>query len=73
MSHVEAIYRHGVFEPLEPVHLAEEQRVTLNIEPVAISSAQSWLARIQLLQSTVMERNGILPDSAPDIAMDRRR
>ena len=31
MSQIEAIYRHGVFEPLQPVDLQEEQRVTLDI------------------------------------------
>ncbi|HZZ44436.1 MAG TPA: antitoxin AF2212-like protein [Tepidisphaeraceae bacterium] len=32
MSHIEAIYRHGVFEPLNPVNLQEDQRVQLSIE-----------------------------------------
>lgn len=32
MSHVEAIHRHGAFEPLGPVNLEEEQRVRLSIE-----------------------------------------
>lgn len=33
MSRIEAIYRLGVFEPLEPVNLREEQRVQLSFEP----------------------------------------
>jgi predicted DNA-binding antitoxin AbrB/MazE fold protein len=33
MSQIEAIYRGGVFEPLEPVHLCEDERVQLSFEP----------------------------------------
>ena len=70
---VDAVYRHGVFQPLEPVNLAEEQRVRLNIQPAGREAALAWLARVQKLQDEIVERAGVLPDSAPDIAADRLR
>ena len=73
MSSVEAIYRHGVFEPLEPVQLAEEQRVRLSIEAADNGTLKSWLHEVQKLQATVLARQGPLPNSAPDIAADRLR
>ncbi len=73
MSHIEAIYRHGVFEPLEPVHLHEEQRVQLNVESVGEQSIQSWLGQVQAMQAVVIQRNGSLPDSSKEIAADRMR
>lgn len=73
MNHVEAIYRHGVFEPLAPVELPEDQRVRLNIEPVPNHALQAWLEEAQALQQDIIKQHGVLPDSAPDIAADRLR
>jgi predicted DNA-binding antitoxin AbrB/MazE fold protein len=73
MSHVEAVFRHGVFEPLEPVRLAEEQRVRLSIEPAGAQTPQSWLSAVQKLQAGVIERQGPLPAITADIAADRLR
>jgi len=70
---LEAVYRHGVFEPLGPVNLVEEQRVRLSIEPTGNGDAHSWLRKVQELQSAVLKRHGPLPDSAADIAADRMR
>ena len=47
MTHVEAIYQNGVFQPVQDVKLPENQRVRLSIEPVAedeIARARQWLA-----------------------------
>jgi predicted DNA-binding antitoxin AbrB/MazE fold protein len=73
MSHVEAVYRHGVFQPLGPVHLPDEQRVRLSIEPSVGYTPQSWLGEVQKLQADVIQRQGPLPDSTADIAADRLR
>ena len=73
MSHVKAIYRHGVFEPLEPVDLPEERQVRLSFEPAEEQSVQTWLAEVRELQNRVFQREGYLPDSTQDIAADRRR
>ena len=73
MSHVEAIYRRGVFEPLEPVTLREEQRVRLSFEPGNGQTPQSWLNQVKAVQDAIVQRHGILPDSAPEIAADRMR
>jgi predicted DNA-binding antitoxin AbrB/MazE fold protein len=73
MGHIEAIYRRGVFEPLEQVHYSEEQRVWLNIEVGAQESPQSWLNQVLAVQAAITARHGHLPDSAADIAVDRLR
>ncbi len=71
MGHIEAVYCHGVFEPLQPVNLRDEQRVHLNIEPAEDQSPQSWLGQVCALQAAVIQRQGVLPNSSPDIAADR--
>ena len=73
MSQIEAIYRHGVFEPLEPVDLKEEQRVRLSIEPTDKEAAVAWLERVAKRREEIFQRQGYLPDSTLDIAEDRRR
>lgn len=73
MSQVDAIYRHGVFEPLQPVNLEEEQRVRLSIEPAEKDTWPVWLERVQKRQAEILQRQGYLPDSAIDIAEDRAR
>jgi predicted DNA-binding antitoxin AbrB/MazE fold protein len=73
MSRIEAVYRHGVFEPLEPVSLREEQRVKLSIEPANGQTPQAWLDNVRAVQAAIVGRNGVLPDSAFDIAADRMR
>ena len=73
MSQIEAIFRHGVFEPLEPVDLKEEQRVLLSIEPEEKEAVETWLERVRELRATIYKRQGFLPDSAPEIAEDRMR
>lgn len=73
MSQVDAIFRHGVFEPLEPVNLNEEQRVRLNIQPAGKESLITWLNRVRLLQASVIARKGYLPDSTAEISADRMR
>jgi predicted DNA-binding antitoxin AbrB/MazE fold protein len=73
MSNVEAIYRHGVFEPLEPVNLREEQRVQLSFEPANGQAPQAWLNQVKAVHAAIVSRQGILPDSAAEIAADRMR
>jgi predicted DNA-binding antitoxin AbrB/MazE fold protein len=73
---IEAIYRRGVFEPLEPVNLSDEQRVQLSFEPKNGTNGrtpQAWLEAVRAMQADIIERRGILPDSAAEIAADRRR
>ncbi len=74
MSSIEAIYRHGVFEPLEPVNnLEEEQRVRLSIDRTEKEAIETWLQRARELQAAIFKRQGFLPDSTPGIAEDRLR
>jgi predicted DNA-binding antitoxin AbrB/MazE fold protein len=73
MTTIEAVFRHGVFEPLEPVNFQEEQRVKLNVEPRGAFDMESWLGGVKRLHARILDRSGLLPDSAPDIAADRLR
>ncbi|MBI3821945.1 MAG: antitoxin family protein [Planctomycetes bacterium] len=75
MSQIEAIYRHGVFEPLGPVDLKEDQRVRLSIETTEKETIDAWLERVRALHAQILSRRGgePLPDSTPGIAEDRLR
>jgi predicted DNA-binding antitoxin AbrB/MazE fold protein len=74
MRQIEAVYRHGVFEPLEPVnYLVEEQRVPLSIDQTEKETIETWLQRVRELQAAIFERQGFLPDSTPGITEDRMR
>jgi predicted DNA-binding antitoxin AbrB/MazE fold protein len=73
MSYIDAIYRHGVFEPLQPVTYREEQRVRLCIATASEDTPQNWLNQLNNLHAGIIQRQGHLPDSASDIAMDRQR
>ena len=75
MSQIEAIFRHGVFEPLEPVNLKEEQRVRLRIEPTEKEAIEAWFKRVDAHREEILKSRGgePLPDSTPEIAEDRMR
>ena len=73
MSQIEAIYRDGAFLPLVPIHLPENQRVRLTVQPVSTLDAAGWLADLRRRQQQMIEEHGFLPDSTPDIAADRLR
>jgi hypothetical protein len=36
-------------------------------------AASAWLEEVRQLQAVILKRQGPLPDSAPEIAADRRR
>ena len=74
MTQVDAIYRNGVFSPLGAVVLRENQRVRLSVQPLdADDDVRAWLARVQQRQQRIVAERGYYPDSAADIAEDRRR
>jgi predicted DNA-binding antitoxin AbrB/MazE fold protein len=72
MNTVEAIYTGGVFKPLGQVAVAENQRVRLTIEPAETPGPSSWLDAVRQFHRQIIEAHGVLPDSTPDIAADRR-
>jgi predicted DNA-binding antitoxin AbrB/MazE fold protein len=75
MSQIEAIFRNGVFEPLEPVNLPNEQRVKLRVEPASKETVEAWLNRVDAHREEILKSRGgePLPDSTPEIAEDRMR
>lgn len=76
MTHVEAIYHNGVFEPVQDVKLPDNQRVRLSIEPVEsgdVAKWRQWLAEVQEHQRRIIAERGYFPDSAISIAEDRMR
>ena len=73
MSQVDAIFQDGVFKPLREVVLPANQRVRLDIHPVEIGDAQEWIERVRRRRTKFAAERGYLPDSAIDIAEDRKR
>ena len=73
MTQVDAVYQNGVFKPLQDVSLPENQRVRLSVQPVEVDDVRAWLAEVQELQQRIIAQRGYFPDSAADIAEDRRR
>ncbi|HUY32513.1 MAG TPA: antitoxin family protein [Pirellulales bacterium] len=73
MNVIEAIYHNGIFEPIGPIDLPENQRVHLSVQPIEVVDALAWLKRTRNLRARMMERHGLFPDSTPDIAADRLR
>jgi predicted DNA-binding antitoxin AbrB/MazE fold protein len=70
---VEAVYQGGVFKPVRPVDLPEDQRVQLEVKEVPATDFQEWLARIRPVQTQIVADFGLLSDSTPIIQEDRRR
>jgi predicted DNA-binding antitoxin AbrB/MazE fold protein len=73
MTTIDAIFAAGVFKPLDQVTIPENQRVRLTVEPVEAPASSNWLEAVRKFQQELVTRHGILPDSTPDIAADRRR
>ena len=76
MTQVDAIYQNGVFKPLQELGLPENQRVRLSVQPVEAGDVlawRDWLAEVQEQKQRIIAERGYFPDSAPDIAEDRRR
>jgi len=73
MTQVDAIYQNGVFKPLQEPGLPENQRVRLSVQPVETGDVRAWLARVEERHQRIIAERGYFPDSAPDIAEDRRR
>ena len=70
---VEAVYQGGVFKPVRPVDLPENQRVQLQVEAVRADEVRAWLAAVEEWQRDFVARRGYLPDSTDMIAEDRMR
>ncbi len=73
MTRVEAVYEHGVFRPLGPIDLPENQRVAISVEPLSQDSIVAWLKETERLRNSIAAECGVLPDSTIDIAEDRAR
>jgi predicted DNA-binding antitoxin AbrB/MazE fold protein len=73
MSQIEAIYQGGVFKPLTPVTLRENERVVLDVRSTTADAWAKWAGEANALQERIRAKYGVLPDSTPDIAEDRMR
>jgi predicted DNA-binding antitoxin AbrB/MazE fold protein len=73
MTHVDAIYQDGVFRPLGPMDLCENQRVALSVEPILREDPLAWIKRVGDFRRQMASDRGIFPDSAVEIAADRTR
>ena len=70
---VEAVYQGGVFKPVRPVDLPENQRVQLRVEAVRPPVSAAWLTALMRRHEEWLASRPPLPDSTPEIAEDRRR
>lgn len=73
MSQIDAIYQGGVFKPLEPIALTENEQVRLSIQRIPAADLLGWLEQAQQFRQRLFARYGTFPDSAPEIAADRGR
>lgn len=73
MSQIEAVFQNGVFKPLLPIVLPENQRVTLQFEATEPPREPGWMENVKERKRRFVEQYGPLPDSTPDIAADRAR
>jgi predicted DNA-binding antitoxin AbrB/MazE fold protein len=69
MSQIQAVFQGGVFRPLEPVDVMENQRVVLDVRP---AHPDVW-AEADALRERLRQKYGVFPDSTPEIAEDRMR
>lgn len=65
--YIEAIYEGGVFKPLEPVDLAEHERVRLTIEAAAVSEQQVE----EMLELAFATYEGLTPEEIQQIEAAR--
>ena len=72
MTTVEAVYSDGVFKPVEPVSLAENERVRLQVEVVS-TEAEAWFDQMRQSRERLAAKYGTFPDSTVGIREDRRR
>jgi predicted DNA-binding antitoxin AbrB/MazE fold protein len=74
MTRIDAIFQGGVFKPLEPVNLPENERVQLEVvKPVPEPEIPAWAERARRLRQKLFERHGYFPDIALEIREDRER
>jgi predicted DNA-binding antitoxin AbrB/MazE fold protein len=79
MITVEAVYQNGVFKPVQPVDLTENQRVRLRVElvdppdPEYMAKTIAWLEQMRKHRQGLFDKYGMFPDSTPDIRADRYR
>jgi predicted DNA-binding antitoxin AbrB/MazE fold protein len=73
MTQIDAIYQEGVFKPLGPVTLSNNERVRLSIHPASPTDPLVWLEEARQFRQQLLAKHGPFPDIAGDIAADRGR
>lgn len=72
MMHVQAVYQNGVFKPLSPLTISENQIVELSIHPPR-EMTPDWVAHLREVREQLGRGKPLFPDSALEIAQDRQR
>ena len=70
---MEAVVENGLLRPLQNLPFADRERVMIRVERIESPDVAGWLAAVDRHQKSVLDREGILPDSTLDIAEDRMR
>lgn len=73
MTAIEAVYLNGVFKPLGDVKLLDNSRVRLQVQPIPNAELLKWWQEVSELREQLFKKYGYFPDSALDVAEDRRR
>jgi len=69
---ISAIYDSGVFRPLEPVNLAQGERVVLHLESPAAGSSDQADVETRNAWSEYIDRMEALPDDSPRDGLSNR-
>lgn len=72
MTQVQAVYQNGVFKPLSPLTIAENEIVELSIRQTH-AEVPDWIARLRNVREQISQGKPFFPDSASEIAEDRQR
>ena len=72
MNIIQAIYQNGVFRPLGPLSISENQIVELSIQP-ARKDIPDWILYLRGVREGIAAGKPLFPDSALEIAKDRQR
>jgi len=70
--HVQAVYQNGVFRPLSPLSISENEIVELSIQPMR-ADVPDWILRLRNVREHISRGKPLFPDSAVEIAEDRQR
>lgn len=69
---VDAVFQNGVFKPIQPVQLSENENVRLVVQSQSSQQAAlDWLKQLRATRQELRQKYGSLPDSLALITEER--